>query len=476
MKKFIAQFILLYFKLLANCQLLKLAVFKRKPLIVGITGTAGKTSTMSAVQAVSQDLGKTKISYKANSESGIPLNVLGLAPEKFSAGEWLRLIFLAPYKLITNWEKNDYYIVEMGIDGPHPPKNMSYLLTIIQPRVGILLNSLPMHSEPFDEIIDKMMIAKNIANDDRGHAQKRQQMATIAIAQEKGKMIANLPSASEKGVAILNLDQQEISDFIHKTKAKVLSYGKNTQADVRIVEVSQSLAGTQFVFEITSSNKQVVLNFPQYLLADHFAYTFASAICFGLSQGMSTDKIVKSLEKNFVLPPGRSSLIAGINKSWILDSSYNSSTLPLLDLLEMIDKINNSGGKKLALLGDIRELGKESQLEHETVAHKIVEKCDEAFLIGPEMKKYVLPVLEKAIKTKKGKIINAIWFQNAREAGEFLKKTRPLSQNDILLVKGSQNTLLLEIAVEMLMENPEEAEKLLCRRGGFWEGRRKKLY
>jgi len=87
-------------------------------------------------------------------------------------------------------------------------------------------------------------------------------------------------------------------------------------------------------------------------------------------------------------------------------------------------------------------------------------------LIGPQMKAFALPVIQKT-KTQ------VHWFNNAYQAAEFLKTQ--LKQDDIILIKGSQNTLLLEIAVEILMANPNQAGQLLARRGEFWDKKRAEL-
>ena len=82
------------------------------------------------------------------------------------------------------------------------------------------------------------------------------------------------------------------------------------------------------------------------------------------------------------------------------------------------------------------------------------------------MHEYALPIFKE-------RNIPVRWFENASKAAEYLKTT--LKHDDLLFVKGSQNTLLLEIAIEQLMAQPETAEKVLCRRGDFWDKERAKL-
>lgn len=442
MKPLLSRLILEYFKFLAKIQLKK-----NQSLIIGITGSAGKSSARNAVEAIFKDHFRTKTGYKANSESGIPLNILGLSNKNYSRLEWLYLILAAPIKLFTNKEKYDVYIVEMAIDSPDAPKNMAYLLTILQPRVGIFLNAGAAHSQPFDNLVKTI------------DPRQRKEEVTALIAAEKGKLITSLP---ENGTAILNADDANVMKHAEKTQATVLTFGQTKNATIRVVGASQKLSGTSF--SLKYQNKNYELKFPSQALPEHFGYTLAAALAAAISQNITVEKAIKSLQKNFKLPKGRSSLIPAINGAYILDSSYNASAEPMLDSLELINQI--APGKKLALLGDMRELGQETKLEHERVAKKAAAVCDKIALVGPAMRQYALPVIATTNTP-------AQWFPDAAKAAIYLEKQ--LEKDSLLLVKGSQNTLLLEIAVEKLMQEPEKADELLCRRGAYWDQQRAKL-
>lgn len=442
MKQKIVLLILRYFHFFAKLQLLK-----NKPLIIGITGSAGKTSTRDAIIAVISNTRKVKVSYGANSESGIPLNILGLSPKKFSLTEWFYLILMCPIKLITNWEKYDIYIVEMGIDSPDSPKNMEYLLTIIKPNIGVFLNAAPMHSEPFDYLVET------------DNPEQRAVQITQLITNEKGKIVTTL---DKNQTAILNIDQKELEILIPQIQAKLTSFGTKSSSTIQINTYNLTTTSTNFSFTI--NKEKLELQFKSLLLPKHFGYTFAAAIGVGISLGISPSQIKKNLEKNFKLPPGRATLIEGINNSVIIDSSYNSSTKPTIDMLDLLHKM--PGNRKIALLGDMRELGIVSGIEHEKIARKASEICDVVLLVGPQMKQFSLPIIENT-KTQ------VHWFKNAYQASDFLKNN--LKKNDVLLVKASQNTLLFEIAVENLMAHRELANQLLPRRGSFWDKKREEI-
>ncbi|MCA9369970.1 hypothetical protein KC686_02315, partial [Candidatus Woesebacteria bacterium] len=376
---------------------------------------------------------------------GIPLNILGITPRGFSPFHWLWYAVLGIWKLLTNWERYEAYVVEMGIDSPHPPKNMGYLLSIVQPNVGVFLNAGPTHAENFDSLLPS-------AN--TNNAEYLQDITKL-IAGEKGKLIEQLPST---GVAILNANDRNVMTTAKKTNAHVKTFGTSKKSDIVLTKHTINLEGTQLTVSYQSKTYQ--LHFPHFLIPKQTTYSLMAALLVGITQDVSIQTSVTNLQKKFQLPRSRSTLLAGINDSHIIDSSYNSSLAPALD---MLDTLQISKGRKLALLGDMRELGASTPAEHEILAKKAAKLCDEVYLVGPLTKQHMLPILESAA-------IPTMWFATAGEAGKYLKTQ--LQKDDVLLVKASQNTLFLEIAVQMLMAEPEKADEVLCRRGEFWDKQR----
>jgi len=119
------------------------------------------------------------------------------------------------------------------------------------------------------------------------------------------------------------------------------------------------------------------------------------------------------------------------------------------------------------ILGDMRELGDLAEEKHRELASLIIKtKPRLVFLIGPLMKKYLYPELKKLnYPTKKLFIYDF--------AGQTLTDiTNNLQKNDFVLVKGSQNTIFLEIIVEHLLADKKDV-KYLCRRGSYWDLERK---
>lgn len=360
-KKQLSLFILYYLRFFA-----KLKLNQTRPIIIGVTGSAGKTSCVAAIEAILKTKFKVKTTGAANSESGIPLAILGLKMSDYSFFDWLKVIFLAPSSLVTRISY-DILVCEMGIDELTWPKNMEYLLTIVQPKIGVFLNALPVHT----------LQMKNIEN----------------IFAEKSKLIKSLPA---DGTAVIN------SDYEIETKAKVIKF-KDDGSPIPPALVVGKIFG------------------------------------------------IEKMPK-FELPAGRDRVFDGINSSKIIDQSYNSSPIPTQNALARLSK---ESGRKIAVLGDMRELGELAQKEHKTLADIARRNADVIITVGPLWKKFT-------------KFENQ--FDNFYQAGKFLQSF--IKRGDVILFKGSQNTIFLEGAVEMCLKNKSDAAKL-CRRGKFWERQRK---
>lgn len=443
MKQLVQNFILTYLRILAKIQLVKI-----KPEIIGITGSAGKTSSAYAVRTILINRYKTKLSEKANSETGIPLNILGLYPNDYSFLDWIRLLILSPLAILSNWEKFDKYIVEMGVDSPYEPKNMSYLLKIVSPTIGVFLNALPVHTQFFDDLVSEKEFGK------------REKLLKELIAQEKGKLISGLP---ENGWAILNADDQFVKEFALKTKAHCVTFGRLGE-DLILKNIEKNLSG--FECNFIHNHNDYVIKIKNQILSDDYAYTFLAAIAVGLCEGITVNESIQFLENDFKLPPGRMSLIPGVKKTVLIDSSYNASKFTMLEALQTLKEVR--GKKKIVVLGDMRELGEETEFAHREVAKKAIESADLIITVGPLMGKYFIPEIIK-LGFPKDKVF---FFESSNKVGKWMEN-KILQGEEIVLIKGSQNNIFLERVVESLMENPQDADNLLCRRGKFWDQKRK---
>ncbi len=379
MKKFFSSLLLHYFRLLAKVQLLK----NRQATIVGITGSAGKSSTLATCEAVLKDKFRVKTNGGSNSESGIPLSILGIKVVGYSPTDWLKYVLLAPIKLITNWQKFDIYLCEMGID---KPGDMAYLLTILKPKIGIFLNVNLVHGQNFSGIKD--------------------------IALEKAKLINTLPST---GFALINVNDPLVSQTTQISLAKKIAL------------------------------KPIHLDFNDYAPPSSFDISIFAAINLANIFQINQSEAIKSLQKYLILPPSRCSILPGINNSTIIDSSYNSSPLACEEMLQVLAKYKSP---RIAVLGDMRELGASSESAHQNIYRVALKSADTIISVGPETTRYFGP---KAIKF-------TYWWQ----ANKYIKEHH--LPHSTILIKGSQNTIYLEEIVKNLSTSTQS----ICRQSPYW--------
>lgn len=438
----ITRLLLIYFRFLA-----RLSLALHKPYIIGIAGSVGKSSTKLALLATLQDTYKVKALH-GNSETGIPLSILGITVEGFGIGDWVRMCFQAPFGLMY-LSGYTHLIVEMGIDDPYPPKNMEYLLTILKPNLVISLNITPTHTMQFEKVVPQDITGV-----------KRAEALLAAIALEDTKIFTH--SGCE--ALVYNMKDPFIASEAQKfakshPRVKLYAYGEGTSATLMPASYEADENGT--VFSFIYDKKEFSINLPGYVLPKAYEDTLSAAILAGIHLRLPLDQIIRSLQKHFILPKGRASLLKGIHNSLIIDSTYNgysmASFFPLLAALKKKTK-----RKALFLYGDMRELGSQEEAEHEKIAAEALKVADSIYLVGALTKKYALPYLQR--HAPKGFEIKH--FSTSVEAGKYVKENMP--EKALLLAKGSQNTIFLEEALKMLLAEPKDIS-LLCRQEPYWQ-------
>jgi UDP-N-acetylmuramoyl-tripeptide--D-alanyl-D-alanine ligase len=458
MRKLLILPVLWYLRLLA-----RIALVLNPPEIIGVAGSVGKSSTRNALYAVLKDAAPTKM-ISGNSETGVPLGILGITASDFSVVSWILMVIRAPFGLLY-LRNTRYLIVEMGIDDPYPPKNMSYLLTILRPDIAISLNISPTHTEQFEKTLRERQ-ARSIPDE------KKLQYILRRIAQEDTKII----TASNCKVGIYNADDSYIKEQIDEylilhRKTTLLSFGKGTGNDISYGGYEVTLKGTRFTYLIKGETKleKIAIFLEGYVLPKEYQEIIATAIITGYQLGIDLADIKTSLERNYSLPKGRSTLLSGIHNSILVDSTYNASPSAVeafLDLLTALKKQENRPA--VFIFGDMRELGDEARMLHEKIARKIPDVIEYAYLVGPLTKDYVLPILKKSRKIKEVQ-----WFPDALTAGKFLHEQLP--SGSLILIKGSQNTIYLEETAALLLQNLKD-RKYLCRQDSFWQERKRAFF
>lgn len=435
MKSKLSLFVLAYLRFWAKLQLKK----NPRAITIGVTGSAGKTSTRLAIVQILRSKGIVKHSVHANSESGIPLNILGLSLRTYSALDWLRIILLAPLRYFFWTESYDYYVVEMGIDSPFPPKNMAYLLSILKPDIAVVLGASHVHTESFDPLVKDT------------EPSRRATKLLDLVAQHKMSLAHAVP---HDGASIINIDNPAITPYISDIRSRLLTYGKASSSSLRIIKNSLSRRGFSATYEYQKVTYTLSL---QDIFGPEYASTFAAALSVGIVLGIPLKQAIASLS-SYRAPAGRMRVFPGIRGTHIIDSSYNASPETVNSALATLDAVAPRNAR-LLILGDMRELGTLSKPAHQKLAKKLQQRNDTFVLYGDMMTKYVAPSL---MRTKKS-VYNP---QSMTDLIKIIKKL--LKPNMWVLVKGSQNKILLERAVEAILANKADIQKL-ARRGAYWD-------
>ena len=429
----------------------RIALRLHRPYVIGVAGSVGKSSTRNALYAVLKDSFVTKV-VAGNSETGVPLGILGIQIEGFNRRNWLQVLFKAPQR-INNLAKVQYLIVEMGIDDPYPPKNMSYLLTIIKPDMAIDLNATATHTQQFEKVLKK-------------HTKDNLEYILGKIAEEDSKIITN----GYTKVGIYNKDDLRLTEKVRQNPKNnaitLLTFGEEKSNSIYYLDYQISTKKTKFVYGLKGEKGEKILelSFAGTILPPASRESFASVLLACNALGLKHSQIIESLEKNFTIPKGRSSVFEGVRGSLIIDSSYNSSKSTVLSFLDLLaDLKKRTNRPAVFLMGDMRELGNEAQGEHLEVAKRITEVVDELYCVGSLTSEHVVPYVKSLKRRNKTKKVE--WYKNAVQAGLHMKEELP--KDAIVLVKGSQNTLYLEEAIKFLLVNQSDV-KNLTRQEEYW--------
>lgn len=416
--------------------LAKLILKKYQPLVIGITGSLGKTSAKEAIFSVLKGRESVAMSHKNyNNEIGLPLTIIGTESAGRSLSGWMGIFFKAIGLILFKDKKYpQVLILEMGVDHPG---DMAYLTAIAPPNIGIVTAISYSHLEYFGSIVN--------------------------IKKEKQVLIENLDN---KGLAILNYDNEAAREMAGASKAKVLTYGLKVGADLQAQDIvynftkdGYELSGLNFKLNYQGS---IVPVFMDNVMSETVLYAALAAAAVGLYFKMNLVEIATAL-KDFSLPPGRMNVLPGIKHTFIIDDTYNSSPEAALSALDILSRIKiDPAASKYAVLGDMLEIGHYTVEGHRLLGEKVMAGgIDYLVAVGEKSRDAARAALEAGMSED-----NVFHFPNALEAGAFLQDR--LKAGDIILVKGSQG-MRMEKAVREIMAEPDQAAELLVRQGAEWE-------
>ncbi|MEI7891401.1 MAG: UDP-N-acetylmuramoyl-tripeptide--D-alanyl-D-alanine ligase [bacterium] len=406
----------------------KVVLKVHEPKIVAITGSVGKTSTKAAVFAVLSEKFYVRENQKNyNNEIGIPLTIIGVDSGGKNIFKWL-WIFCKWIMVIIVPRYPDILILELGVDHPG---DMQYFMSFLHPTVGIVTNVSVSHIEFF----------KTVEN----------------IAKEKGFLIESIGS---DGYAILNADDAAAMALNKRTLAQVFSFGKSEMAKVGASSVVYNYNDDKpegISFKLNYDGKNIPIRLKN-ILALHYVYPALASIAVGIIFKINLVEIAKYLG-NFHAPAGRMNLIEGKNGSFVIDDTYNASPISTLAAIEVLEQLKSK--RKIAILGDMLELGDISVAKHREIGKAIfAAKIDIFVAIGKRMNDAVGELVALGFPSS-----NIFKFDDPNLAKE--KVEQMLLGGDFVLVKGSQG-MRMEKIVEGIMKNQEEKKNLLCRQSAAW--------
>ena len=348
----------------------QIARFWRRKLdlrVVGITGSVGKSTTKEMVGEVLGIRYRTlKNLGNLNNEIGLPLTIL---------------------KLGIGYERA---VLEMGF---YVPGEIQFLCDIAQPQIGVVTNVGTVHAE-------------------RAGSQE-------AIAKGKSELIQSLPA---DGIAILNFDDPWVRKMEEKSKARVFFYGLSPEADLWADEI-EGLGLNGIRFRLHYKGETLHATIP--MIGRHSVHTALRAASVGLNDGLTWQDIFEGLSHGHAQL--RLVAVRSNSGALILDDTYNASPESMLAALNLLDEMD---GRKIAVLGDMLELGPYEKQGHEMVGMRATQVADILLTLGTRA--HMIADAARRVGLKSSHIFE---FEKPELIVDWLNKN--LTSKDAVLIKGS---------------------------------------
>jgi UDP-N-acetylmuramoyl-tripeptide--D-alanyl-D-alanine ligase len=358
--------------------------------VTGITGSVGKTTSKEVIAAVlGQRYNTLKSEGNYNNEIGLPLTLLHLTAE------------------------HEQVVLEMGM---YDLGEIAQLVEISLPQVGIVTNVGPTHLE---------------------------RLGTMErIAQAKAELPRALPPADQGGVAILNADDPLVQAMAKETPARVFTYGLDPGADLWADDIeSEGLEGIRF--RLRHGREAIHARLP--MLGRHSVHTGLRAAAAGLVEGLAWAEILAGLRDQSAQL--RLVAVTGPAGSTILDDTYNSSPASCIAALTVLSELAGNGQdrRKIAVLGDMYELGSYEEEAHKLVGRRARDVADLLVTVG----RLGRTIGEEALRA--GMPAGSVHSveSNAQAAELLLTLIEPAAFGDVILVKGSRGLAMEEIVTAL---------------------------
>lgn len=384
-----------------------------------VTGSVGKTSTKDAVAAVLAARFFVRASDKSfNSEFGVPFTILGVQNPWGNPLAWLSVMKSSLALLILPNQYPNMLVLEVGADRPG---DLARILRMATPEAVVVthLPEIPVHVEAYS--------------------------SPEAVREEEFSPAYALAAAAP---LIVPSDDSHALAMAMRTSAQVISYGTASDSAVRISNVSfykieEKVIGMQAKVTIGNEHGNLIVKGSVGMTQ---LLPLGAALATARAFSITLPEALQALE-NYEPPPGRGRLLAGKNSSVIIDDSYNASPAAVEEALVTLKTFPHAK-RRIAVLGDMLELGRYSVIEHERIG---VLACDSADIL------VTVGIRARLFGAIKGKA-EVIFFDNSQAAALALPDL--VREGDIILVKGSQS-IRAERIVEALLADPANAVRLV---------------
>jgi UDP-N-acetylmuramoyl-tripeptide--D-alanyl-D-alanine ligase len=419
-----------------------LAIFARavlrkyKPTVIMVTGSVGKTSTRDAIAAALSQKTFVRASIKSyNNEFGVPMTVLGVVSPARSILGWLHVFGEAIALIIFPNLYPRVLVLEVGADRPG---DLARVLRIATPDAVTVtrLPDIPVHVEAY--------------------------ATPAAVREEEFQPAYALPPGAP---LILSCDDDYALKLAAPLSVRKLSFGFTGESDVKSSETQHAMENghpTGMEADVTIGGKahrlvvKGAVGAPQ-LLAP------AAALATAIGLGTKVEDALKGLE-TYVPPPGRGRLLRGKEGTILIDDTYNASPAAVEEALASLalvhKKIPNT--RRIAIIGDMLELGRYSKDEHEKIGKLARDRADHLITVGPRARAIARAALEAGMHEN-----DVHSFGTSTEAAPHVAAL--VAKGDIVLVKGSQS-IRTEKIVEALLLDPAD-QSLLVRQDREWKRR-----
>lgn len=409
----------------------RLLLRRKQPKIIGITGSVGKTTTKDAIYEVLRHSLHVRKSVKSyNSNIGVALTILGLENGWNNPWLWLRNIIDGALHALLPGQYPDVLVLELGVDRPG---DMKTLTNIVKPDIAVItrLPDVPVHVEFFS--------------------------SPEEVCEEKLVLVQSL---KRDGVFIYNNDDEKVRAAAAEVRQPSFGYSRYSPSHFHVLGDKVMYDGgapSGIEFTVQHLEEQVPVRLQGVLGVQH-AYNVAAAMAVAAQFDIDLKDAAKRVAS---LPPspGRMRVLTGRKKITLIDDTYNSSPVAAERALLTLGEIT-AAKRKVAILGDMLELGKFSAREHLRIGALAAETVDVLITVGLRSRKSAVAAVEHGLSEKQ-----VYQYDNV---AQLIDELESLTQaEDVILLKGSQS-IRLEKAVKALMSQPERAADVLVRQDDFW--------